>query len=181
MKRSAGVLAALAVVAVLVTSCLHQPPSSEGPETTFPPTESAPRNAAARVGATLNLMRIGEQQIAVTLLQVINPATVPNNWGEPGKNYIATRMTLTNTGTTTIVGNTNSNVTVVGSDNQEYRADFARVIECTDFVYGWFILPVGAAKTGCVTFALPTSVAPTKIRYTPSSGISHDVGEWLYP
>lgn len=135
----------------------------------------------AHIGETLNLMRIGEQKIAVTLTQVVNPATVPNGWGDPGKTYVATKLTITNAGTTTIVGNANSDVLVVGSDSKDYRADFAAVTECKDFTYGWFLLAAGASTTGCVAFALPPGVAPVKIKYTPSSGISRDVGMWHNP
>ena len=90
-------------------------------------------------------------------------------------------MTITNTGTSTITGNGNSDVSVVGSDNQSYRADLATVTECKDFVDGWFLLAAGASTTGCVVFGLPQGVTPVKVKYVPSSGISHDVGEWLNP
>lgn len=146
--------------------------------TTFPSTPP-PAPKVARIGQTLDLMRIGEQPIAVTLVQVINPATVPNGWSEPGKTYIATKLTIKNVGSTTIVGNSNSNVTMVGSDKQEYTADLATVIECRDFIDGWFIIPVGSTAAGCVVFKLPPGVTPAKVTYTPSSGIARDVGEWL--
>ncbi len=178
MKRC---VAALSALAVLGTSCSAG--TSRGGDPTTPVTtqqSTAPR-PVAHIGDTLNLMRVGEQQIAVTLDQVINPATVPNDWGAADKTYVATKLTLTNIGTTTIVGNSNSNVTVVGSDNQDYHADFATVTECQDFQYGWFLLAAGASKTGCVTFALPHGVTPVKVKYTPSSGISRDVGEWFAP
>jgi hypothetical protein len=55
------------------------------------------------------------------------------------------------------------------------------VTECEDFTYGWFLIAAGDSKSGCVTFGLPPGVAPAKVKYSPSSGISHDVGEWLNP
>ena len=79
------------------------------------------------------------------------------------------------------MGNTNSDVSMVGSDNQSYRADFATVTECKDFVDGWFLLAAGASTTGCVVFKFPQGVTPVTVNYVPSSGISHDVGEWLNP
>jgi uncharacterized protein DUF4352 len=135
----------------------------------------------AHTGATLDLMRVGGQKIAVTLMRVIDPATVPVGWGDAGKTYIATQLKITNTGKSTIVGNSNSDVSVVGSDNQDYSADFATVTECKDFAYGWFLLAAGSSTTGCVVFALPHGVTAVKVKYVPSSGISHDVGEWLNP
>jgi len=178
MRRS---LVALGVLLFCAVSCSAEPAeeSRSAPSASAQP--SAPARPAAHIGQTLDLMRIGGQKIAVTLTDVINPATVPNGWGEPGKTYIATKLRIENAGTTTIVGNSNSDVSVVGSDDQRYEADFATVTECQDFGYGWFLIAAGSSSTGCVVFALPAGVAATKVRYAPSSGISHDVGEWLNP
>jgi Domain of unknown function (DUF4352) len=178
MKRFVVTLSAFALLAV---SCSTETSKVSKPAAS-PSTQQSPASKpVAHVGDTLNLMRIGEQKIAVRLVQVINPATVPNGWGDAGKTYIATKMTITNTGTSTITGNGNSDVSVVGSDNQSYRADLASVTECKDFVDGWFLLAAGASTTGCVVFGLPRGVTPVKVKYVPSSGISHDVGEWLNP
>jgi hypothetical protein len=176
MKRS---VAALSAFALLAAACSMKTSTVSDPSASLSTQQSSAPKPVAHLGETLNLVRVGEQKIAVTLLEVVNPATVPNGWGDPGKTYIATKLTITNTGTTTIVGNSNSNVSVVGSDNQEYRADLATVTECKDFVYGWFLIAAGGSKTGCVTFGLPPGVTPVKVKYTPSSGLSHDVGEWL--
>jgi hypothetical protein len=177
MKRS---VVALSALVLLAASCAFGHPNVEKPPPFATPPPPPPK-PAAHIGQTLDLMRIGAQKIAVTLDQVINPATVPNGWGDPAKNYVAAKLTIKNNGITTIVGNGNSNVKVVGSDNKTYSSDLATVTECTDFIYGWFIIAMGDSKTGCVTFALPPGVTPVKVKYTPSSGISHDVGEWLNP
>ncbi|ORW67553.1 DUF4352 domain-containing protein [Mycolicibacter senuensis] len=178
MRRS---LFALWVVLSAV-SCSAQPPQPAKPAEPAPtPSRSPAAKPAAHVGQTLDLMRIGGQKIAVTLTEVIDPATVPNGWGEAGKTYIATKLRIENSGTTTIVGNSNSDVSVVGSDDHDYRADFATVTECQDFGYGWFLIAAGSSSTGCVVFALPAGVSATKVRYSPSSGISQDVGEWSNP
>lgn len=177
MKR---VVVALAMPVLLAVSCSAETPEAGESTASTTPRSPAPK-PPAHLGQTLHLMRIGEQAIAVTLDEVINPATVPNGWGDPGKSYVATKLTIKNTGTTTIVGNSKSDVSVVGSDNQSYGADVATVTECRDFVYGWFLLPAGDSLTGCVVFGLSAGVSPTKVKYTPSSGISRDVGEWLNP
>ncbi len=172
-------VATLAAFTLLAAACSAPPVSGHGPATT-PESAAAPK-PDGHLGDTLDLVRIGGQQIAVTLRRVVNPATVPHGWGEAGKTYVATTLTITNTGASTIVGNTNSEVMLVGSDNRDYRADIATVTECADFNYGWFLLAAGASTTGCVVFALPPGVRPAKVRYTPSSGISRDVGEWITP
>src|ERR1700747_1331995 len=89
MKRS---VVALSVLALLAASCSTQK-STASEHAASPPTHQSPGSQpVAHVGDTLNLMRIGEQKITVTLLQIINPATVPNGWGDAGKTYIATKL-----------------------------------------------------------------------------------------
>ncbi|CAJ1501474.1 DUF4352 domain-containing protein [[Mycobacterium] holstebronense] len=174
------VVALCALVLSLVSCSAETAEKAESDSSPGARQTPAPR-PAAHIGQTLDLMRIGGQKIAVTLTEVIAPATVPNGWGTAGKTYLATKLRIENAGTTTIVGNSNSDVTVVGSDDQNYPADFATVNECKDFAYGWFLIAAGSSNTGCVVFALPTGVTAAKVRYAPSSGISQDVGEWLNP
>jgi uncharacterized protein DUF4352 len=178
VKRS---VVALLMFALLAVSCSTEASSVSDPRGSSSTQRRVAPKPVAHIGATLNLMRVGDQKIAVTLERVIDPASVPPGWGDAGKTYIATQLKISNTGTSTIVGNSNSDVSVVGSDNQTYSADFATVTECKDFAYGWFLLAAGSSTTGCVVFALPHGITPVKVKYVPSSGISHDVGEWLNP
>jgi hypothetical protein len=181
MKRSVIALAAFAVLAAPGSmSCSTTPSGSQS--TSMPSTPPPAPKPVAHVGDTLELNRIGNGTIAVTLVQVINPATVPQGIGEdPSKTRIATKLKITNTGKSTIVGDANNNVAVIGSDDHSYSADFADVTECTNFVYGQFLLAPDESTTGCVVFTLPPGITPAKVKYMPSSGISHDVGEWLNP
>jgi Domain of unknown function (DUF4352) len=177
MKRY---VVALLMFTMLAVSCSTETSPASDPAVSSSRRPPAPK-PVAHIGDTLDLMRVGNQKIAVTLVRVIEPATVPAGWGDAGKTYIATQLKITNTGTSTIVGNSNSDVSVVGSDNQSYSADFTTVSECKDFAYGWFLLAAGSSTTGCVVFALPYGITPVKVKYVPSSGISHNVGEWLNP
>jgi hypothetical protein len=181
MKRS---VVAVAVFAALATPCSTS--CSTGTSQVSKPAvstsqHSPPPKPPAHVGDTLNLLPIGGAKIAVTLVEIINPATVQGGWEDPGKSYVATKLTIKNTGTSTVVGDANNNVAVIGSDDKSYRADFAGVPGCTNFTYGEFLIAAGDSETGCVVFALPPGVTTVKVRYMPSSGISRDVGEWLIP
>lgn len=178
MRQSVAALTALVVLAVpAAVSCSTESAPSAGP-TGRPTQSSTAQKPVADVGQTLDLVRIGAQKIAVTVTQIVNPATATSGWAEPGNSYVAAQVTIKNTGTTTIVGNSNSDVSMIGSDDRDYRADFATVTECKDFNYGWFLLAAGDSTRGCVVFKLPPGVSPAKVKYHPSSGISHDVGEW---
>lgn len=178
MKRY---VVALLMFALLAVSCSTEVSTSSHPVVSSSAQQQPAPKPVAHIGDTLNLMRVGDQKITVTVVRIIAPATVPAGWGDVGKTYIATQLKISNAGTSTIVGNSNSDVAVVGSDNQSYSADFTTVTECKDFAYGWFLLAPGAFTIGCVVFKLPQGITPVKVKYTPSSGISHDVGEWLNP
>lgn len=184
MTRAKATLVAVAaaVLAVLpaTAGCADQTVGKEKPDIFVPNLPTPPQRPPAYVGDTLELDRIGDSRIAVTLVQVHNPATV--RFGrDPAMNYLATALRIKNLGRLTITGDANNDVSVVGSDQQSYPASLATTSDCSNFVYGQFVLAPQESATGCVTFALPTGVSPATVRYSPSSGISLDVGEWTLP
>ncbi|MGV0636158.1 DUF4352 domain-containing protein [Mycolicibacillus trivialis] len=172
-----AVVAVLSAVAVLTAGCGEIASTDDRPPVFSPSLPTPPQRPPAYLGDTLELDRIGDSRIAVTISQVINPASVPYG-GEADKNYVAVELTVKNIGALTITGDANNDVSVVGSDEQDYASALATVSQCKNFLYGQFVLAPQASATGCVSFALPVGVSPAKIKYSPSSGISVDVGVW---
>ncbi len=172
MKRS---IVAVSALAVLAAACSPQPAEQAAEQ---PAEQPAAAKSTARLGEQLDLTRADGSTIAVTLVQVINPATVAHGRGEAGKTYVATELKLTDTGTTAIEGDVNVNVSVIGSDKQSYSADLNDVTECPNFDMGTFHLEAGKSATGCVVFALPHGVTPVTVQYRPSAGFAGDSGEW---
>lgn len=146
-------------------------PGTSGPGTGTPA-------ATGRVGDTLTLTRADNNPIAVTLQQIINPATPTPGPGDPGVTYIAAKLAISAPGTAAIDGNVNTNVSMLASDGQSHEPDLRNVTECANFDSGAFNLQPGQSATGCVVFALPPGVSPTKVKYLPSSGFAEDFGEW---
>lgn len=171
------VIAALSALLVLVAGCADQSAANRKPDVFVPSIPTPPPRPAAYLGDTLELDRIGDSRIAVTVARVIDPATVPYG-RDAAKNYLAVEMTIKNIGRLTITGDANNDVSVIGSDRQNHPSSLAAVSECTNFLYGQFVLAPQEAAAGCVAFALPPGVTPTRVKYSPSSGISVDVGEW---
>src|SRR5690625_1875178 len=96
--------AAVSALTLLVAGC-SSGPNYNGEPTVFSPTPpSSPHRAPVYVGDTVELLRIGNGKIAVTVVQIINPATVSDYISDPDKTYIATVLRLRNTGSTTITG-----------------------------------------------------------------------------
>jgi hypothetical protein len=183
MKRSIIAPSGVALLALLAPACstgtsseVSEPASS--PSSTSSASRAAPK-PAVHLGDTVDLTRVDGGKIAVTLMQIINPATVADGTGDTGKTYMAAKLKIADTGPTPVEGAVNVNASVLGSDNQSYKPDFNDVAECTNFESGTFHLGPGESSTGCVVFALPRGVTPAKVIYVPSAGFADDFGEWL--
>ncbi len=132
------------------------------------------------LGATLDVNDSNGNTLAVTMTQIIDPAsgidqyTTPN----PGYRFVAVEMTLANQSTSTISDDANSDTTVIGTNSQTYTADFDSVSECTNFNYGQFtILPGSPSQSGCVVFQLPNGVNVQAVQFSFFSGLL-DTAQW---
>lgn len=138
-------------------------------------------NSTAHVGSTINIG--GSKGLAVTLQQVIDPAQGADQFTTPdaGNRFVAAKFQIVNNGTAAFSDDANGDVTLIGSDNQSYTADFSDIAGCTNFSSGQFTLASGASATGCVNFQLPNAVKASKVQFQPNSGFSNNTGEWLVP
>lgn len=133
----------------------------------------------AKIGSTVNIG--GGKGLAVTLAKVIDPATGnpdDDSTPDPGKRFIAIDLNIVNNGTASYQDDANNNVTLIGTDNQSYTADFDNVTECTNFSSGQYTLAAGESTTGCVVFQVPDSVNTAKVQFQTTSGLSSSTGEW---
>ena len=146
-------------------------------------TSAANEKGGAHVGGTQSVSDSSGAKANVTLTQVIDPATPGNQYLTPdsGKRFVATVLTITNTGGSALQGDADGDATLIGSDNQSYTPDFSSVSECTNFSNGSYQLNVGESATGCVTFQLPIGVAPAKFQYSAAGGFGGSFAEWQIP
>lgn len=183
MNRPVVTLSVLALLSAGAAVACSGPADSVGqPAAAAASSEAGSTSATAKptghLGDTLTMTRADGSTIAVTLEQVINPATVTPGPGAAGVTYLAMKLKIADPGTVAIDGDVNINVSVLGSDGQQHTPDLKDVSECTNFDSGLFRLDPGESATGCVVFALPLGVHPTKVKYLPSSGFAEDFGEW---
>lgn len=131
------------------------------------------------IGATLEVEDSTGSTLAVTMTQVIDPATGANEFDtpNPGDRFVAVDMTLENPGAGTISDDANNDTTVIGTDSQAYTADFDSVAECTNFSYGEFTLLPGGTENGCVVYQLPVGVSVKAIQFS-LGGNTADVAQW---
>ena len=133
----------------------------------------------AKIGSTVNIG--GSKGLAVTLSQVIDPATGnpdDDSTPDPGKRFVAVDLTIVNNGTASYQDDANNDVTLIGTDNQSYTPDFNDVTECTNFDSGQYTLAAGESTTGCVVFQVPDGVNAAKVQFQTTSGLSSSTGEW---
>lgn len=142
---------------------------------------SSSSTTTAHVGSTVNIG--GSKGLGVTLTQVIDPASGADQYttADAGKRFVAVDLKIVNNGTAAFSDDANSDVTLIGSDNQSYTADFDSVSECTNFNSGQFTLSPGESSTGCVVFQVPNGVNTAKVQFQTESGFSGSTGEWLVP
>ncbi len=133
----------------------------------------------AGVGSTIDVG--GSKGLAVTLNSVIDPASGADQYTTPnaGYRFVAADIKIVNNGTAAFSDDANSDVTIIGSDNQTYTADFDSVSECTNFNSGQYTLAPGESATGCVVFQLPNTVTTAKVEFQTQSGLSTSTGEWI--
>jgi cytoskeletal protein RodZ len=142
---------------------------------------SSSSSPTAHVGSTVDVG--GSKGLAVTLNQVIDPASGADQYTSPnaGDRFVAIDVKIVNNGTAAFSDDANSDVTLIGTDNQSYTADFDSVSECTNFNSGQYTLAPGESTTGCVVFQVPDAVNTGKVQFQTQSGLSQSTGEWLVP
>lgn len=151
--------------------------------TTVPTTATTAQSSTAHVGATLSFQDEDGTPYTVQLGQVIDPAQGADEFSTPnaGDRFVATVFKITDTGASPISDDANNNSTVVGSDDQDYTADFDDVSECTNFNDGEYQITAGQSSTGCVVFQLPIGVTVAQVQWSPSGGFGGSFGAWDVP
>lgn len=140
---------------------------------TSPPTTSA----QARVGATLRVDGNDGEQLRVTLVQLVDPAT-GKQFFKPEGRYVAIQLRLENIGPSTVEDFPTNSAQLIDSQGQQYNPTYAETTAGQGFSGGVKLSP-GDTRLGVVTFDLPAGMTPARFRYTLNSGFGGQTGEWL--
>jgi hypothetical protein len=187
--RALGVFAAVFLVSFLATAESCGSPTTEVNTASSASASTGTTNSQttakplAHVGASLRLSDETGKTFSVTLSKIMDPAQPGDQFTTPdnGKRFVAVVLVINDNGQQAIDEGANNDVSVIGSDNQTYNADFNNVAGCTNFNEGQVKLGAGESATGCVVFQLPSGVSVAKVQFSPSSGFSNQFGEWLVP
>jgi hypothetical protein len=133
------------------------------------------------VGAAVGVHDFTDDELSVTVSQVIDPATAAQGSGLPdaGTRFVAVELSLADETGGSISGDANYSTTVEGSDGKTYTAEIGGVSECSNFTLGTFQLSgVGTNQAGCVVFELPSAVSVATINFSLAPGYL-DSAEWF--
>lgn len=143
------------------------------------PTEAEEEAAGpAAVGNTLELESSSGAVIAVTVTQVIDPAT-PGEFGEPDGRLVAVELQMVHQGGgETYEDSPGNGSTLVDTDGRTYSITFEDSPDCPSFSSGSVTLSEGDSRTGCVAFDVPEGVTLDVFEYGLDSGFAAQTGRW---
>ena len=135
-----------------------------------------------RIGSSFALKDGSGNLYQVTLTKVIDPAEGENQFTVPdaGKRFVGLVFRVRALTGSPRDEDANNDAVVIGSDGQDYSADFHGVAGSTNFDHGAIRVSPGETVTGSVTFQLPEDVKVSTVQWTALSGFGSTV-EWIGP
>jgi Domain of unknown function (DUF4352) len=194
-------VAAILIVATSAAGCSNTPKVSNPPVTSAPSRGPGPSPAStpaagtasptsaalltAHVGSTVAITNGDGMKENVKLVAVIDPAQGADRLAAPisGYRFVGVEVTIADTGSGDASRDANSDLAVVGSNNQTYQASFGPITECKNFADGVYTLAPGHTSSGCDTFEVPTGVSVVKVMDN-LGGVGSPasvVGQWDVP
>lgn len=169
-------LAGLGLAACGTTVSKVTPPSSSPASQPFTPDTSDPAAAAASesptddttgaVGDTFKVTDADGNVYDVTLIKIVDPAKGADefNTADNGKHFVGAIFSITGESGHSS-DDANSDAVVVGSDGQDYDADFSQIAGYTNFNNGEWSVSAGRTVKGAVTFQVPDGVDVASVQW----------------
>jgi hypothetical protein len=154
--------------------------------TTATPTPSASGNLTTgrqappgKVGSSFALEDGSGNTYRVTLVKVIDPARGASQFDSPdnGKRFVGAVFTIKAVTGSPQNEDANNDAVLVGSNGQNYSADFANIVGYTNFDSGTIHVAQGDTVTGAVTFQVPDGLTVSTVQWSALSGFGSMV-EW---
>jgi hypothetical protein len=178
-------LAVIIVVGVVVGNLGKSHENVSVSVTPFPSGSSASAGHQAppgRIGSSFELEDGSRNLYQVTLTKVIDPAEGENQFTVPdaGKRFVGLVFRVKALTGSPQDEDANNNAVILGSNGQNYAADFEGIAGYTNFDHGAIHVSKGETVTGSVTFQLPKVVKVSTVQWTALSGFGSTV-EWIGP
>jgi hypothetical protein len=178
-------LAVIIVVGVVVGNLGKSHENVSVSVTPFPSGSSASaghQEPPGRIGSSFELEDGSRNLYQVTLTKVIDPAEGENQFTVPdaGKRFVGLVFRVKALTGSPQDEDANNNAVILGSNGQNYAADFEGIAGYTNFDHGAIHVSKGETVTGSVTFQLPKVVKVSTVQWTALSGFGSAV-EWIGP
>jgi hypothetical protein len=176
-------LGAIVVLGVVIGNISRSHKTVAVSVTPFPSGTSASaghQEPPGQVGSSFELKDGSGNLYQVTLAKVIDPAKGENQFAAPdvGKRFVGLVFRVKALTGSPKDEDANNDAVVVGSNGQNYSADFDGIAGYTSFDHGVIHVSQGETVTGAVTFQVPNSVTVSKVQWTALSGFGPGV-EWI--
>jgi hypothetical protein len=186
--RFLGAIIALAVIIVVGVVVGNLGKSHENVSVSVTPFPSGTSASAGhqeppgRIGSSFDLKDGSGNLYRVTLAKVIDPAQGENQFTVPdaGKRFVGLVFRVKALTGSPQDEDANNNAVIIGSNGQNYAADFDGIAGYTNFDHGAIHVSKGETVTGSVTFQLPENVKVSTVQWTALSGFGATV-EWIGP
>jgi hypothetical protein len=186
--RFLGAIIALAVIIVVGVVVGNLGKSHENVSVSVTPFPSGTSASAGhqeppgRIGSSFDLKDGSGNLYRVTLAKVIDPAQGENQFTVPdaGKRFVGLVFRVKALTGSPQDEDANNNAVIIGSNGQNYAADFDGIAGYTNFDHGAIHVSKGETVTGSVTFQLPKDVKVSTVQWTALSGFGATV-EWIGP
>ena len=178
-------LAAIIVVGVVVGNLGKSHENVSVSVTPFPSGTSASaghQEPPGQIGTSFELKDGSGNLYRVAMAKVIDPAKGENQFTVPdaGKRFVGLLFQVKALTGSPQDEDANNNAVIIGSNGQNYAADFDGIAGYTNFDHGAIHVSKGETVTGSVTFQLPEDVKVSTVQWTALSGFGATV-EWIGP
>ena len=133
----------------------------------------------AKVGSYFDIQDGSGDTYRVTLVKIIDPAQSANEFLSPdsGDRFLGAVFKIKALNGSPQDEDANNDAAIVGSNGQNYSANFADIVGYTNFDHGSVHVAQGDTVTGSVTFQVPDGVKVTEVQWSAASGFSSTV-QW---
>ncbi|MEV4838276.1 DUF4352 domain-containing protein [Nonomuraea sp. NPDC049486] len=138
------------------------------------------QQAAAAVGGTITLEgRDPGLRMAVTVKQVVNPATPEHDFMKPktGSRLVAVQVILSNVGQAVYSDSPTNGAMLIDGEGQQYRSSYHEVREGRSYG-GGSTINVGDTRKGMIVYEVPEGAELAKFQFALDSGFADQKGEW---
>jgi hypothetical protein len=155
---------------------------SPGKAVSAAPSTPGASHQMARIGSTIELKDDNGQDVAVTVVKVVDPAPSAQyqiQTPTPGSRIVAVQFRITNKAPALYSDDPDADIVGIDSQGQQYQVEMDETGAGVRMNSG-LKLPSGQSTLGYESFMLPTGLKLAKVQYQLEAGIgAGDIGQWI--